>query len=71
MRQDYKVLSITFIIFTCIYVGGLFLFGDVDANSTQQCIPNGERWIGSDCLPREDIPMCPTLKPKSPCHWTQ
>ena len=52
MRQDYKVLSVTFIIFTCIYVDGLFLFGSVDAYSIQQCIPNGERWIGWDCLPR-------------------
>ena len=62
MRQDYKVLSITIIIFTCIYVGGIFLFG-VEANSTQQCIPNVERWIGWECLPRENPSIskrCPT-----------
>ena len=62
MRQDYKILSISIIIFTCIYVGRIFLFG-VHANSTQQCIPNGERWIGWECLPREyslNFEQCPT-----------
>jgi len=62
MRQDYKVLSITIIIFTCIYVGGIFLYG-VDANTTQRCFTNGEQWIGWECLPREDSPnseQCPS-----------
>ena len=64
MKQYYKVLFITLMILTCIYVGGI-LFGSVDANTTQQCIPNSERRIGSECLPRENIPICPKRKP--PC----
>ena len=53
MRPDYKVLSITIIIFTCIYVVGIFQIG-ADANSTQRCIQKGERWIGWECSPREN-----------------
>ena len=62
MRPDYKVLSITIFIFTCIYVVCIFQIG-VDANSTQPCIQKGERWIGWECLPRENPSIskrCPT-----------
>lgn len=60
---DFCLYTSGLIISTCNYVGGLFMFGDVDANSTQHCNPNGERSIGWECLPRGYLPIikrCPT-----------
>ncbi len=65
MRQYYKPLLISIIIFTFMITSGLLLFGTYDA--TQAGTLDCEQRIESDCFPRGERPICPNPNPTPRC----